>query len=216
MYLSERLLLWWHRLQTRRKMERVFSRREDPFQYRSSSDERARLDAMEAAVADRRYDWALEAGCAEGDFTARLVRLADRVTALDISPVALSRARARLRGDGGVEFVEEDIRRWTPTPGRRLSLIVLGDILYYLDKPLVRPQFERFFPSLVSWLDPGGRLLLAHGFAGERERAHRRGFRERFERLGLRLVKETTVGAGLSAGPVSCLLCVLEKTLLPR
>ncbi|MFA6002960.1 MAG: SAM-dependent methyltransferase [Elusimicrobiota bacterium] len=208
---TDRLFMWWHRLQTRRKMDRVFGRGEDPFHYRASSYESARLQAMAAAVADRRYGRVLEVGCAEGDFTARLAQIADRVTALDISPVALGRIRARLGGAARIEFVEADVREWRPPEGQRYGLVVLADVLYYMDKPMVRPQFERLFSLLASWLEPGGRLLLAHGFAGDAELAHRRGFRERFERLGLRLASEQVVGAGLSAGPVACLLSVLES-----
>jgi len=204
------LLLWWHRLQTRRKMDRVFGRREDPFSYRRSSYEQARLDAMAEVVSGRQWRSALEVGCAEGDFTERLCEAAERVTALDISPVALARARRRLSG-AAVEFVEADMRQWSPPAGMRYELMILADVLYYLDKPMVRPRFERLFQELAGWLEPGGRLLLAHGFAGDLERAHRRGFRERFERLGLRLIKEEVVGAGLSAGPVACLVSVLDK-----
>ena len=65
----ESLRLWWHRRKVRRKMDRVFSRREDPFGYRSLPYETARLAAMEKALGGRRARRALEAGCAEGDFT---------------------------------------------------------------------------------------------------------------------------------------------------
>jgi SAM-dependent methyltransferase len=209
MKVLEQMFLWWHRARTLRKMNRVFSRREDPFSYRNSTYEIARLDAMEQALGGRSYAAALEVGCAEGDFTERLARLAGKVTALDISPVAIARARKRL--GGRAEIAEADIRDWLPPQGGGYDLIVLADVLYYLDKPLVRGQFEALFGRVASWLGPGGRLLLAHGFAGEAEQAHRRGFRERFEKLGLRLAGENVVGAGLSAGPVACLISCLEK-----
>lgn len=199
----ESLLLWWHRRKTRRKMDRVFSRGEDPFKYRGSPYERERLGAMEAAVSERRWHKALEVGCAEGDFTERLVRNADEVTAVDISAVALERARRRLPG---VAFVEADLRDWKTA--ERYDLIVLGDVLYYMDKPLVREAFEETFRKVTAWLAPGGCIMLAHAFAGPAERAQRQGFRERFEKLGLRLVSEGAVGRD---GPVSCLLSVLEK-----
>ncbi len=201
----EALLVWWHRRKTRRKMDRVFSRGEDPFRYRGSPYELERLGAMERAVSDRRWARALEVGCAEGDFTERLARHAAAVTAVDISSVALERARRRLPG---VAFVEADLRDWSSPEA--YDLIVLGDVLYYLDKPMVREAFEDVFPRVAGRLAPAGRLVLAHGFAGPQERAHRQGFRERFERLGLRLVSEGAVGKD---GPVSCLLSVLERPL---
>ncbi|OGR82468.1 MAG: hypothetical protein A3J74_07920 [Elusimicrobia bacterium RIFCSPHIGHO2_02_FULL_57_9] len=205
--LLDSILLWWHRGKTKSKMDRVFSRGEDPFSYSRCEYELSRLAAMEKAASQHRYGRALEIGCAEGLFTEKLAGLADAVTALDISPVALERGRRRLNGRP-VQFIEGDIREWSPA-GQTYDLIVLGDVLYYIDKPLVRASFERVFPRITSWLNPGGRLILAHGFAGEREGAHRRGFRERFQNLGLELTHEEIVA--VSSGAVRCLLSVLES-----
>lgn len=206
-----RLLLWWHRAKTRGKMDRVFSRGQDPFKYGSSPYETARLDAMQAALGLARCDAAVEVGCAEGDFTVRLAERAGKVLAVDISPVALERARRRLKDRPSVEFFEADMRQWNPSGP--CGLVVLGDVLYYMDKPMVRDEFEAVFPRVRAWLAPGGRLVLAHGFAGPIELAHRRGFRERFELLGLSLESETVVGEGVTDSPVRCLLSVLT---LPR
>lgn len=191
-------------------MQRVFSRGEDPYGYLSRPYERSRLVAMEEALGDRRYQRALEVGCAEGAFTERLAPRAGLVTALDISPTALERARGRLKGRSGVEFAEADLRAWSPSTDEGYDLIILGDLLYYLDKPLVRSAFEGTFKRLASWLRPGGRLILAHAFAGSQELLHRQGFRERFERQGLKLVSEKVVGPAEAV--VQCLLSVLERS----
>lgn len=204
----ERLGLLWQRWKTRRKMERVFGRKADPFGYESSPYEAARLKAMDEAAGPGPFRAVLEAGCAEGHFTERLAARAARVTAVDLSPKALERARARLSGKA-VDFVEADLRDFAPAGA--FDLVVFGDVLYYLDKPGARGAFEEFFPRAAAWLAPGGRLLLAHGFAGPEELAHRRGFRERFEKAGLRLVSETILDGGPSAGGVSCLLSRLSR-----
>ena len=201
------LRLRWQAFKTRRKMNRQFARCEDPFSYGRFPYEKARLEAMQAALSGRRWGRVLEAGCAEGHFTERLVRLADGVTALDISVVALARARRRVPS---VEFIEADLLAWSPPPGERYDAIVLGDVLYYLDRPGVAPEFGALFPRVASWLKPGGRLLLAHGFGGGTELAHRRSFRERFEAAGLSLVREAPV-EGAELGGVRCLLSVLDS-----
>lgn len=206
MSLLKSLRVWWHGFNTRRKMDRVFSRGEDPYHYADSPYERARLDAMRSALAP--CDLALEVGCAEGLFTERFRGLAKELVALDISPVALERARRRCPG---VLFEEADLRRWSPAPGSRFETIVLGDVLYYLDKPLVGDEFRETFPRVASWLAPGGTLLLAHGFAGLQERVHREGFRKRFEAEGLALVSERVIGDGEADGKVCCLLSLLRK-----
>ena len=205
------LRLLWHRWAARRKMNRVFSRGRDPYGYKKNPYERGRLAGMREALSGRRFKHALEVGSAEGVFTAALAEQAERVTGLELSPVALDRARAALAGRQGVDFLEADVRVWEPAPGQRFDLIVLGDVLYYMDKPLVRDEFERVFARLAGWLDAGGRMLLAHGFAGERERAVRRGYRERFEHAGLVLESETVLGRAEKEGDVRCLLSLLGK-----
>ncbi|MFH2203800.1 MAG: SAM-dependent methyltransferase [Elusimicrobiota bacterium] len=207
----EGLRLLWHRWATRRKMNRVFSRGRDPYRYQDSAYERQRLEGMREALRGRTFKRALEIGSAEGVFTASLAGLAEQVTGLELSPVALSRARAALADYGGVEFFEADVRVWEPAAGGRFDLIVLGDVLYYMDKPLVRDEFERVFARLAGWLVPGGLALLAHGFAGEAERALRRGYRERFERLGLALESEIVLGRAEKDGDVCCLLSLLRR-----
>lgn len=197
----------WQAFKTRRKMNRQFGRREDPFSYGRFPYEKARLEAMEASLSGRRWGSVLEAGCAEGHFTERLIRLAGHVKALDISAVALARARRRAPS---AEFLEADLLAWSPPPGERYDAIVLGDVLYYLDRPGVAAEFGALFPRVASWLKPGGRLLLAHGFGGGAERAHRTSFRERFEAAGLALVREAPV-EGAELGGVLCLLSVLES-----
>ena len=196
----------WQAFKTRRKMNRQFGKREDPFGYESAPYEKARLDALEAALGSGRLGSVLEIGCAEGHFTERLVRRSSRVLALDISSVALTRARRRAPS---ASFAEGDLMSWDPGPAKPFDLIVVADVLYYLDRPIVADRFKALFAVICSWLAPGGRVALVHGYAGDKELAHRRSFRERFEAAGLRLVSETTPDA--DRGGVRCLLSVLEK-----
>ena len=206
-----RLRLAWQAFKTRRKMDRQFRRREDPFAYGSAPYELRRLEAMDEALSDRRWPRALEAGCAEGHFTEKLARRAERVLALDISAVALERARRRAPA---ARFARADLLDWAPPPGERFDLIVLGDVLYYLDRPGVAAEFEALFPRVAGWLAPGGRLLLAHAFKGERELARRRSFHERFERAGLTLLSAAPV-VGAEWGGARCLLAALEAPVRP-
>lgn len=200
-----RLRTGWQAFKTRRKMDRQFGRREDPFGYGSAPYEQARLDALEAAL-PARLDSALECGCAEGHFTARLAAKAGSVTSVDISSIALSRAHARAPS---ARFIAADLLTWDPGDDAPYDAVVLGDVLYYLDRPGVSGEFAAFFPRAAKWVKQRGRLLLAHGFAGDKELAHRRSFRERFEKAGLRLVEERVLDQ--DRGGVRCLLSVLER-----
>lgn len=197
----------WQALKTRRKLDRQFRKREDPFSYGSDPYETARLAAIEAALGTARIGSLLELGCAEGHLTERLVRKADAVTAVDISAVALARARRRAPS---ARFREADLMTWEPAPGEGpFDAVVFAEVLYYLDRPVVKREFEAMFPRIVSWLKPGGRLVMSHAFAGPAELAHRSTFRQRLQEAGLRLVSETVPDA--DRGGVRCLLSVLEK-----
>ncbi|MBI3300280.1 MAG: methyltransferase domain-containing protein [Elusimicrobia bacterium] len=201
------LRLAWHRWTVRRKMDRVFGRGKDPYRYAASPYETARLDAMEKAVAGRRYKNALEVGAAEGHFTRRMAAFSVAVTALELSPVALARAREATTGLG-VSFHLGDVRVWDGA-GAPFDLVVLGEVLYYLDKPLVQEEFEEALERMAAWA--GGRLLLAHGFADPAERARREHYRARFEARGFRLVSETVVSARDGDITPSCLVSLLER-----
>ncbi|MBI5882459.1 MAG: methyltransferase domain-containing protein [Elusimicrobia bacterium] len=208
-----RLANWYQSWKTRRKMDRVFSRGQDPYGYERLPYETGRLKAMEAAIGGRQYRHGLEIGCAEGVFTEKMAARAERLTALDISPVALGRARRRLAGRQGLVFVESDLRDWSGPGQGSCDLIVVGDVLYYMDKPMVQDSFEEAFARIRGWLAPGGLLVLAHGFAGPDERRVREGYRERFERLGLRLAAEEAVGDPAVSGGVQCLVSALSEAL---
>lgn len=195
----------WQAFKTRRKLNRQFRKREDPFSYSTDPYELARLEALDAALGDARLGRVLELACAEGHFTGRLARRAASVTALDISAVAIERARRRAPE---ANFVEGDLLVWEPAQAG-FDAIVVAEVLYYLDRPGVKAEFEALFPRVAGWLRPGGRLVMSHAFAGEAEREHRRSFRERFERAGLRLVAESIPPA--DRGGVRCLMSTLEK-----
>ena len=203
------LRLAWHRWTVRRKMDRVFGRGADPYRYDASPYELARLDGMAKALAGRRYKKALEVGAAEGHFTKRLAAVSDAVTALELSPVALERARAAVAGIP-VTFHLCDARAWDGAGGP-FDAVVLGEVLYYLDKPLVQEEFEEALGRMAGWVAPGGRLLLAHGFADETERARRVFYRSRFEARGFRLVSESVVSARDRDITPSSLISVLER-----
>lgn len=210
----ERLRLAWHRWSVRRKMDRVFSRGRDPYGYAENPYEKGRLAAMEEALrsaVEGRFRRALEIGAAEGAFTKRLAGLSEIVIGLELSPVALARAQEALSGSEGAALVQADVRTWDPPGGRRFDAVVCGDVLYYMDKPLVREEFEKVFERITGWVEPGGVLLLAHGFADAAEKKIRQSYRERFERLGLTLVSETAYGAYEKDGDVRCLLSLLRK-----
>lgn len=210
--------VWVHDALSRRRLERLFQASMDPWVYEKSEYEQTRLDALAGMVADRRYGEALEIGCAEGLFTERMAAFCERTTVVEFVPTARARAVARLRRlpQGRVTVHLGNIRSWIPPAGTRFDLIVASDVLYYLEtngghRLFDEPELGPFLERVAGWLAPSGRMLVAHAFIGGEERRVRVTYRERLERAGLRLERETEVGRGLDKDGTVCLMSLLQR-----
>jgi SAM-dependent methyltransferase len=81
-----------------------------------------------------RYDSILECGCGEGHQTAYLRRLTHRLTAVDISPVAIERARLRCPD---VHFQVLAIEELNKTLYQKhFQMVVACEVLYYVRDPV--------------------------------------------------------------------------------
>jgi O-antigen/teichoic acid export membrane protein/SAM-dependent methyltransferase len=146
-------------------VRRQFARRVDPWDY---SNERGRerlvreAQILDAAREDRVYGDALEVGCAEGAFTEFLATRCEAVLAVDISPLALRRARARCRWPEHVRFAAWDLAR-DPLPGR-YDLIVVEGVLDYFARP---KTLRNVRAKLVEGLRLNGYLLIGNVKQGE-------------------------------------------------
>jgi SAM-dependent methyltransferase len=135
--------------------ERLARESADPWDYATSEYEqrkyRVTLDYLPA-----RTGRTLELGCSVGVFTAMLAPRCDTLVAVDFSPTALARARARLGEAAGVEF----LRRRLPEemPDGPFDTIVCAEILYYWSADLVGDGLRRMEAALA----PGGTLLAIH------------------------------------------------------
>ncbi|MGA7245323.1 MAG: SAM-dependent methyltransferase [Terracidiphilus sp.] len=131
----------------------------DPWNYANDTAQHSRvhgeLQMLDAVRGEDRFPKVLEMGCAEGIFTEQLALRCDSLLAVDISPIALERARERCRSHGNIRFLELDIR--TGSPDGNYDLIVAIHSIEYLRSPV---DIHRARASLVEWLCPGGFLLL--------------------------------------------------------
>jgi SAM-dependent methyltransferase len=95
-------------------------------------------------------------------FTESLASRCDSLLAVDISPIALSRARRRLLGNERVQFAEWDLRV-NPVPGT-FDVIVIIHALEYIRNPV---YIHKARTKLVDSLRPGGYLLVGTMRVGE-------------------------------------------------
>lgn len=136
--------------------ETLFSERGDPWEFETSPYEAAKYDHTLSALPRERYADALEVGCANGVLTARLAPRCDRLLAVDVSDTALAAARARCAGLPQVAF--ERRRMPDDMPEGTFDLILLSEVVYYLD----RGDIARLARWLGGATRSRGHLLLVH------------------------------------------------------
>jgi SAM-dependent methyltransferase len=141
------------------EMDQAFQPREDPWGYTTDSYQKARISSelamLDAVRRGQRFGKVMEIGCAEGIFTELLASRCDALLAVDLSRVALERARRRLSGSNRVQLAEWDLRL-DPVPGA-YDLIVVIHALEYIRNPLTARKVRE---KLVGGLRPGGHLLV--------------------------------------------------------
>lgn len=128
----------------------------DPWRFRNSAYERRRYQLSVGCLDRPRYRRAFEPGCAVGELTALLAARCDEVVALEPSPTALARARARLEAVAGVTLTLGAVpEAW---PDGTFDLVALSELGYYFDAEDLAALVRRSLDAL----DPGGQLLAVH------------------------------------------------------
>jgi cyclopropane fatty-acyl-phospholipid synthase-like methyltransferase len=150
-------------LGTSEAYDRIYVKGPDPWNYQSDPAQRERywlaVELLDRVRNGRRFQRALEIGCAEGAFTERLALRCQSLVAADFSQVALIRALNRRQWEAGVTFETFDLRR-EPLPGR-FELVVAMDMLAAFRRPgVLRAARDR----MVEGLCPEGYLMVTENW----------------------------------------------------
>lgn len=128
----------------------------DPWGFRSSDYEREKYGRTLAALRQPRYSAALEIGCAIGVLTARLAARCDALLAVDGSATALEAARVECATRANVTFAQGMVPK--DFPAGRYDLIVLSEVLYYLNPA----DLAALAGQCCAALRPQGEMVLCH------------------------------------------------------
>lgn len=179
------------RLPLRWIFEAFYLSASDPWRYWRSEFEHHRYD--EAMRLLRRFiepgRSILEVGCSVGAFTRRLLSLSpSRLIAMDVSAIALVRARRAMRATGGqvkIGFVCGDVFS-DKRPLERCDLIVAMDVLGYTDDlETLRATRDRLIGAA-----PRGLLLVGNTKLAAQDGEGFAPFASGFPRLGARAIIE--------------------------
>ena len=129
---------------------------DDPWGFDRHWYEQRKYALTLAALPHRRFDRALEPGCANGALTELLAPRCDHLIAFDFEPSAVARARQRLESHAHVDVVNARFPDCWPHGGG--DLVVWSEVAYYLDSD----SADRALVGLDSWLAPGGTLIAVH------------------------------------------------------
>ncbi len=133
----------------------------DPWGFTSRWYERRKYALTLASLPRARYRHVFEPGCSIGVLSEQLAARADRLLACDLVPTAVEQASARLAASTMARDTEVDVRQWDlrgPWPDTTFDLIVVSEVLYYLEPAEARA----FMTSAVGHLEPDGHLVSIH------------------------------------------------------
>ena len=134
----------------------LYDRDPDPWRFETSAYEAGKYAATLAALPCRHYASALEIGCSIGVLTAALAPRCGALLATDVAEAALAKARARNVVNPQVRFARH--RFPDPVPASGFDLVLLSEVLYYLDKPALVTAAAIIRASVM----PGAQVLLVH------------------------------------------------------
>ncbi|MFX0197405.1 MAG: class I SAM-dependent methyltransferase [Candidatus Hodarchaeota archaeon] len=99
----------------------------------------------------------LEIGCGEGRFSHFLAGFSEKVLAIDISDIAIKRAKGINRNNPNIEFKRIDLLTDNSFEDR-YDFIFCSEVLYYLNIS----QLMEVIPKIIGLLNQNGKLLLVH------------------------------------------------------
>jgi len=140
-----------------RQFDNLFIAEPDPWNFETSDYEREKFATTVMALPPERLGHLLEIGCAFGTLSALLLERCDRLTGIDVSEVAIERARNRQLP--GANFVCGEIPPdW---PEGTFDAVVISEILYFL-----APEEIRMTAQLAAQALPAGGTCLLVNWTG--------------------------------------------------
>jgi len=128
----------------------------DPWDFARSEYEQSRYGAIIAALGEHQYRRAFEPGCSVGELTSRLAGRCEHVDAMDISAIAIDRAKHRCRELSNVAFHIGGLPH--QIPDGEFDLIVFAEIGYYFEEA----SLQDLGHLLVRRMRTPGTLLASH------------------------------------------------------
>ncbi len=136
--------------------EAKFEADADPWDTWQSRYEAVKRDALAKAMGSGTYGRGLELAAGNGSNTPVIARRVRRLLVTDGTRAGAELMRERFAGQSRLTIVQHDAGR--RLPGHRFDLIVISELLYYLEDR----AFDVLAGEVARTLTPGGRLVMVH------------------------------------------------------
>lgn len=147
--------------------EEMYQNIEDPWNHGDATDihyDMALYLIKRYKLCTKGEGFVLDIGCGKAAFTARLRKTFSenvRITAIDIAPTAIRKAKEKY-GELGIDFrvcdvIKEYDRLDVPSQG--FDLIIMSDLMWY-----ILPHFENICNAVIDYLKNDGYLLIKQTF----------------------------------------------------
>ncbi len=152
--------------------DELYKNNDDPWGYEQRWYEQRKRQICLSLLLKSQYDNVLEIGCSNGVFSEQLARRAKHLTSLDANAKAIQLAQKRLDSLSHVQVIQQRIPEQFPAGS--FDLIVISEIMYYLQQP----ELTELIHKVENSLTPQGMVLCCHwrypieGFALKGEEVH--------------------------------------------
>jgi hypothetical protein len=145
---------------TAKDFEAKYQADDDPWNYRDSWYEQRKYAVTLACLPRKHYRLVWEPACSIGVLTGLLAQRADRILACDGSQTAIATARATQlpAGAGLVDWSVQALPAPPAAPAGSADLVMLSEILYYLDESDRGVTMD----AAGDLLTPDGDLVVVH------------------------------------------------------
>ncbi|HEY2640887.1 MAG TPA: class I SAM-dependent methyltransferase [Streptosporangiaceae bacterium] len=156
-------LAWLATQQTTRRQRRVWSRRVASWDQHGSAGLTKVTAAVLAAAAVGPGDVVVDLGCGNGQISIPLARQGADVLGIDVSPAMAEQLRSAAEHEGlsTLDAIARPVEE-LDLPPASVDLIVSSYALHHLRDP----DKARLVEAAMTWLRPGGRLLIADMMLG--------------------------------------------------
>jgi SAM-dependent methyltransferase len=124
----------------------------DPWGVEFDPDEKTKAERI-FQMMRRCYGLGIDVGCGEGVFTDLYSKKITTMLGCDISHVAIDRA---IRAHKNIVFFQWDIREPIPNLDGQADVIILSEVLYYIEPE----DREKVVDNLYKMLMPGGDIII--------------------------------------------------------